>query len=90
MTYARELREAALDKLLNSDLSLRAIADELGIARATLHGWKKRYMVKKDPDEPKTQAENWSAEEKFAVVLHTATLSEVEIKVNSTCKCNSN
>ncbi len=43
-------------------------------------------MVKKDPDAVKTLSENWSAEEKFAVVLHTATLSEVEL--NAYCREN--
>ena len=84
MTYPRELKEAVLDKLFNSDLSFRQISEEMGIPRATLHGWKKRYMIKEDPDALKTLAENWSAEEKFAAVLHTATLSEVEL--NSYCR----
>ena len=86
MTYPRELKEAVLDKIFNSDLSFRQISEEMGVPRATLHGWKKRYMIKEDPDSIKTQAENWSAEEKFAAVLHTATLSEVEI--NTYCREN--
>ena len=79
MTYPRELKEAVLDKMFNSDLSFRQISEEMGIPRATLHGWKKRYMKKEEPDALKTLPENWSAEEQFAAVLHTATLSEVEL-----------
>jgi transposase len=87
MAYSREIREASLDKMFNSDLSSRQISEELGVPRATLQGWKKRYMVKKEGSDPvNTQAENWSAEEKFAVVLHTATLSEVEL--NTYCREN--
>ena len=86
MTYSKEFKEAALDKLINSDLSLRQISEELGVPRATLHGWKKDYLVKEDPEAIKTLAENWTAEEKFAVVLHTATLSEVEL--NAYCREN--
>jgi transposase-like protein len=86
MTYPRDFKEAVLDKIFNSDLSFRQISAEVGIPRATLHGWKKQYMVKEDPEAIKTQSENWSAEEKFAVVLHTATLSEVEL--NAYCREN--
>ena len=86
MTYSKEFKEAALDKLLNTDLSLRQICEELGVPRATLHGWKKDYLMKEDPEAIKTLPGNWSAEEKFAVVLHTATLSEVEL--NTYCREN--
>ena len=86
MTYPRELKEAVLDKIFNSDLSFRQISEEMGVPRATLHGWKKQYMMKEDPEALTTQPENWTAEEKFAAVLHTATLSEVEI--NTYCREN--
>ena len=42
MSYLSIIKEAALEKLFHTDLSLRHIADELGIPRATLHGWKKQ------------------------------------------------
>ena len=58
----------------------------MGVPRATLHGWKKRYMIKEDPDALNPLPENWSAEEKFAAVVHTATLSEVEL--NTWCREN--
>ena len=38
MTYPRDLKEAVLDKIFNSDLSFRRISEEVGIPRATLHG----------------------------------------------------
>ncbi len=40
MSYPGIIKEAALERLFHTDLSLRHIADELGIPRATLHGWK--------------------------------------------------
>lgn len=43
-------------------------------------------MMEEDPDAIKTLPENWTAEEKFAIVLHTATLSEVEF--NAYCREN--
>ena len=86
MAYAKELKEAALDKMLNTDLSLRYLSEELGIPRGTLHGWKRKYLIKEDPDMLKPLPENWTPEEKFAVVLHTATLTEVEL--NTYCREN--
>ena len=81
MVYTKEVREAALKLMLENDLSLRQISQEIGVPRGTLHSWKKKYMMRNKPTEIKRQTENWSAEEKFAVVIHTATLSEVDLNV---------
>ena len=80
MSYPKVVKEAALEKMFQTDLSLREIADQLGIPRATLHTWKRQYQMNNDQAEPiQTPAESWSPEAKFAVVLHTATLSEAEL-----------
>jgi len=85
MSYPKIIKEAALERMFNTDLSLRYIADELGIPRATLHGWKRKYqMIKNDSETVNTPAECWTPEEKFAVVLDSATLSEVEL--NAYCR----
>ena len=85
MSYPRIIKEAALEKMFHTDLSLRYISDELGIPRATLHGWKKQFaLVINDKEVINTPAENWTPEEKFAVVLESATLSEVEL--NTYCR----
>jgi len=42
MSYPKIIKEAALVKMFHTDLSLRHISDELGIPRATLHGWKRQ------------------------------------------------
>jgi transposase-like protein len=79
MSYPKIIKEAALEKMFHTDLSLRYIADELGIPRATLHGWKRQYqMIKNDSEAIEIPAESWTPEEKFSVVLESATLSEVE------------
>ena len=60
MSYPRIIKEAALEKLFHTDLSLRHIADELGIPRATLHGWKRKYqMIKNNSETVNTPAESW-------------------------------
>jgi len=86
MTYPKALKESVLDKLFNSNLSYRQLSEETGIPRATLQGWKRHYMINKEPDAKATLAESWTAEQKFAAVLHTATLSEVEL--NTYCREN--
>ena len=45
MSYPKIIKEAALEKMFHTDLSLRYISDELGIPRATLHGWKKQFAL---------------------------------------------
>jgi len=85
MSYPHIIKEAALEKMFNTDLSLRHIADELGIPRATLHGWKRQYrMLKKDTEIIKPPAESWTSEEKFSVVIETATMNEVDL--NAYCR----
>ena len=70
MSYPKIIKEAALEKMFHTDLSLRYISDELGIPRATLHCWKKRYsLIMNDKESINTPAESWTPEEKFAVVL---------------------
>ena len=79
------VNESALEKVFHTDLSLREIADQLGIPHATLHTWKRQYQMNNDTTEPiQTPTESWSPEEKFAVVLPTATLSEAEL--NAYCR----
>ncbi len=45
MSYSNIIKEAALEKMFHTDLSLRHIADELCIPRATLHGWKRNGAI---------------------------------------------
>ncbi len=86
MTYPKELKESVLDKMFNSKLSYRQLSEETGIPRATLQQWKKNYKLNDVPDVKGSSAESWSAKAKFAAVLHTATLSEVEL--NTYCREN--
>ena len=85
MSYPKVVKEAALEKMFQTDLSLREIGDQLGVPRATLHTWKKQYKMDTDTTVTiNTPAESWTPEEKFAVVLETATLSEEEL--NAYCR----
>lgn len=62
-----------------SSLSFRQFAIEEGIAFSTLHKWKVRYNIESAERSVKRSSNRWSSEEKFAVVLECATLSEIEL-----------
>jgi transposase len=72
-----------------SALSATALAKETGLAQATLSRWLKeastlkRKMAPKDDEKPPTrkQLQEWTPEEKFAVVLEAASLTEGELGV---------
>ena len=62
------------------NIPVSVLAEETGISDVTLYHWRKQaraggMVVPGDGRNP----ENWSPEDKFAVVLETAALSEVEV-----------
>jgi len=68
--------------------SAQALSKETGLAQATLSRWLKeastlkRSMAPKDAEKPTAkQLQEWTPEEKFAVVLEAAPLSEGELGV---------
>ena len=77
MTHcSKEQREAIVDRYLNSGLSLREFADKEGIAKSTLYTWSKQLDSNTASFMNKTSL---SSEQRFAVVLETATLSESQL-----------
>lgn len=70
-------------------MSAQALSKETGLAQATLSRWLreastlKRTMAAKDDEKPPTakQLQEWTPEEKFAVVLEASSLSEGELGV---------
>lgn len=69
-------------------MSAQALSKETGLAQATLSRWLreastlKRPMPPKDDEKPAAkQLQEWTPEEKFAVVLEAASLSEGELGV---------
>ncbi len=79
--YSKEMKEAALTKMMPPhNKSVREVAEETGISHQLLYRWcrkaneRGRVMtgVSKNP-------EKWSSENKFAVVVETASLNEVEL-----------
>ena len=67
-------------------MSAQALSKETGLAQATLSRWLKeastlKRPMPKDEEKPAKQLQEWTPEEKFAVVLEAASLSEGELGV---------
>ena len=81
MKYSKEYRESILRRIMppNSE-SIARIAKEEGISEQTLRNWQKR--ARRDGyAAPGTdaQSEEWSTQDKFLIVVETASMNEREL-----------
>ena len=79
--YSPERKEALLKKLLPPhNMSVAELARQEGISDVTLYAWRNQAKAggAAVPGDQKL-TDNWSAESKLAVVIETATLSEIEL-----------
>ena len=81
MKYSKEYRESILRRIMppNSE-SITRIAKEEGISEQTLRNWQKR--ARRDGyAAPGTdaQSEEWSTQDKFLIVVETASMNEREL-----------
>lgn len=85
-SYSPERKAAILKKLLPPlNMSVAELSRQENISNVTLYAWRKQlrergHVVPGSQSSP----EQWSAEARFAVVVETATLSEVEL--NEYCR----
>ncbi len=81
-TYSAELKDSVIKKMLPPmNRSVPELAQETGIPKDTLYTWRVQYRRANGlavAANEKTPA-HWRSEEKFAVVVETAPLSEVEL-----------
>ena len=80
-SYSPERKAALIRKLLPpQNMTVAALSRQEGISQATLYAWRTKLKAGGAvvPGDTKT-ADDWPAEAKFAVVLHAATLSEIEL-----------
>ena len=77
--YSSQFKEAILTKLSQSALSVRKFAAQEGINLSTLYSWQKQFNTSGLNVTKVSSSDKWSSEEKFAVVLETATLPAVEL-----------
>ncbi|MFT5840152.1 MAG: transposase [Flavobacteriales bacterium] len=77
--YSSKFKAAILNKLSQSGLSVRKFSEQEGINLSTLYSWQKQFNTSGLNVTKVSSSNKWSSEEKFAVVLETATLSVVEL-----------
>jgi len=81
MDYTESFKENAVAKLLMpGSKGLNATSRDLDIPSSTLFGWKKKYGNNSVMKNLKNNSKDkWSLEEKFEIVIKTASMSENEI-----------
>lgn len=74
-------KDAILSKMLSPyPPTIRELSRNEGISEATLYNWRKQLRLEGRPvPEHDRTSDNWSAQTKFAVVVETITMSEVEL-----------
>lgn len=80
MKYSQERRESVLRKMMPPhNRSISQLAEEEGISEPTLYNWRnearRKGMLLPDGD---NNPEGWTARDKFAAVLESASLNEEE------------
>ena len=79
--YTKEFKNSIIRRMMPpSNESVNKIARETGLAEATLYKWKKEARSKGFAvPGGETECEKWSTQDKFLIVVETATMSETEI-----------
>lgn len=79
--YSAERKDAILRRMMPPEnRSVAALARENGITEQTLYTWRRQLKVQGIPvPGDGKNAEDWSSEDKFAVVLETAALNETDL-----------
>ena len=78
---SEEYKKAILRKVATTTMSQRQFAIEEGIVFATLHKLETKYQIDTSYHSAAkpAQSDDWSPEQKFALVLESALLSEIEV-----------
>lgn len=79
--YSIERKAAVLDKMLPPhNLSIPEVSHQEGISQGCLYNWLKQARLegKPVPGSRKQTPEDWSPQDKFAVVMETASMNETE------------
>ena len=79
--YSEERKQAIIKRMIPPDNTpISKLVEETGISDCTLYNWRKEARIRGlvVPGDGKN-AENWSASNKFSVVLETAAMNEAEL-----------
>lgn len=79
--YSEQFKYSTVKRMMPpSNESVQSIARETGLAEATLYNWKKNAKAKGLPvPAGESESERWSTQDKFSIVVETASLSEIEL-----------
>jgi len=81
-TYSDELKASWIERMLPpQEASVSALSRETGIPKDTLYCWRVQARRRRGllASTPAGSAQRWSSEEKFAMVIETAALNEVQV-----------
>lgn len=78
--YPKEMKEAIIARMLEGDETVTDIQIDTGVGINTLYRWRDQAMHQKglSATTKYKNADKWSSQDKFMVVLETANLSEIE------------
>jgi len=77
--YPKELKESIISRMLPpNNISVPELVGETGIPKDTLYTWRRKSLKGGSPGRS-TVSKGLSSEEKFNIVLETASLNEVEL-----------
>lgn len=79
--YSEKFKESAIKKMMPpAPVSVPQLCRETGVSDVTLYKWRKEYRNKGVAVPAyKSKAEDWTAEDKLAVIIETAPLNELEL-----------
>lgn len=79
--YSEEFKYSIVKRMMPpQNESVNTIARETGLSEATLHQWKRKARAKGIAvPGGETETERWNTQDKFSIVVETATLSEIEL-----------
>lgn len=76
--YSKEIKEKAMIRILKKEETLSDISRDTGISIHTLYRWRDA-KPETTPTKRNLNAEKWSSQDKFMVVLETTNLNEAEL-----------
>lgn len=80
MRYSQELKEAILRRILPpNNESIAKVAREEGLPEQTIRTWRDRAREKGTPAPGRGNSDEWSTQDKFLVVVETASMNETEL-----------
>jgi transposase len=77
--HSSQFKEAVLNKLSQSGLSVKKFSEQECINLSTLYSWQKQFNISGFNVSKVSSSDKWSSEENFAVVLETSALPEAEL-----------